>query len=203
MKKKNVLIILLMILSLTFAGCVDEKTGTAIVKYINQADDQMTNTSEQVQSGNIQYYFTKSGQHPDEQLIKVINSSRNTLDIAIYSLTKQDIVDAIINAKNRGVTVRVMTDRGESKSKYESKELKKLKKDGIPVKVNTHPGLLHLKMTVADKKIGTTGSFNYTENASKENDEMLVIINNSKVASDFDNEFENMWNNNAEYEYYN
>lgn len=183
--------------SLILSGCAINKESNKKI-YSNQHQTQST-----IDSNNIGYYFTKADQHPDQQLIGVINSSKSSLDIAIYSLTKQSIVDSIIKAKSRGVSVRIMTDKIESKSKSESKELVLLKNAKIPVKINTHPGLLHIKMTVADKRVATTGSYNYTENATERNDEMLVIINDSKVAQGFDNEFESMWVNNKEYKNYN
>ena len=189
---KKIFIGLLIISFIGFAGCTKfgSKTST---KELPEA------TTQQAQGSNLQYYFTKANQHPDEKLIKVIDSSKTTLDIAIYSLTKQSIVDAIIGAKKRGVTVRVMTDKVESKGKSASKELKLIKDAGIPIKINSHVGLMYIKMTIADKKIATTGSYNYTEGGTKDNDDTLVIINDPKVAQDFDNEFESMWGNTKEY----
>jgi len=156
----------------------------------------------QTQSTNIQYYFTRANQHCDIQLIKVIDSAKSKVDIAIYSLTKKSIVDSIIQAKSKGIQVRVITDKIESKTKSEKKMLILLKNANIPIKINSHSGLMHMKVTVADDKIVTTGSYNYTEGATKVNDEVLLIINDSKIAKGFDNEFNNMWNDNEEYKDY-
>jgi hypothetical protein len=41
-----------------------------------------------------------------------------------------------------------MTDKIESKSKSESKELALLQKDNIPIKINSHPGLLHINLEI-------------------------------------------------------
>lgn len=64
---------------------------------------------------------------------------------------------------------------------------------GIPVKINTHPGLMHLKMTIIDGKTATTGSYNYTKAASEENDEMFVVITDSAFVKTCQTEFERMW----------
>ena len=101
-------------------------------------------------SAPIQYYFPRAGQHPDQELIKVINSANKQLDIAIYSLTKKDIVNAIVAAKNRGVAVRLITDKQEASNKSQAQELTALSKAGISIKINTHKGLMHLKVTIAD-----------------------------------------------------
>lgn len=156
----------------------------------------------QVKSGNVNCYFPREGQKPQPALIKVISSSEKTLDMAIYSFTDTKIADALAAAEERGVTVRVITDGQESKSKYQKKVLDKLKKAGIPIKVDTHSGLMHLKITIADKKTATTGSFNYTKSAEEKNDEVFVVIKNSDVAKSFSEEFENMWGDSGNFENY-
>ena len=47
-----------------------------------------------------------------EELIFRINSAQSSVDIAIYSFTLDEISDALIDAKQRGVKVRVLFDEG-------------------------------------------------------------------------------------------
>jgi phosphatidylserine/phosphatidylglycerophosphate/cardiolipin synthase-like enzyme len=150
----------------------------------------------------ISYYFPRAGQRPDLELINVINSARNNLDIAIYSLTKTNIVNAIVAAEKRGVTVRIITDKEESSSKSQEKELNILSSTGIPIKINSHQGLMHLKVTIADDSTVTTGSYNYTNEATYDNDEVLVIIHSQSMAQDWDSEFGRMWADTADYSNY-
>jgi phosphatidylserine/phosphatidylglycerophosphate/cardiolipin synthase-like enzyme len=153
-------------------------------------------------TNGISYYFSQENQQPDVQLINVINSANNTLDIAIYSITKPNIVNAIIAAENRGVSVRIITDKIESNTSSESQELSALQNAGIPIQINTHSGLMHMKVTIADNSIVTTGSYNYTNNATYENDEVLVVINNPTIAQNWDTEFNNMWNDTTRFTSY-
>lgn len=176
--------------------------GFSVFHKTNTMQQNTTPTETTASAIDTKYYFPRAGQAPDKELINIINSSEKTLDIAIYSLTKQNIVNAIAKAQERGVTVRIITDKQESNSKYESKELAYLKKSNISIKINTHSGLMHLKTTIADNKIVTTGSYNYTEAATNKNDEVLVVINNNDIASDWDKEFERMWNDNKNYTNY-
>ena len=142
--------------------------------------------------------FTRAKQHPETLLIHTINSAVSTLDVAIYSLTYPDIVDAIRTAKLRGVQVRLITDKHESVYKQQEEALKWLGSAGIPFKVNTHSGLMHL--TIADQKIVTTGSFNYSKAASTVNDEVLFVIHSQEAAESFTAEFESMWDHAKKYE---
>lgn len=166
---------------------------------VNNTSNTTTSTST---TGEVSSYFSQDNGNCDQQLVQVINSSKSTLDVAIYSLTKENIVDTIINAKKHGVNVRLITDRIESKSKSESKQLVRLKDTGIPIKVNVHKGLMHMKVSIIDKNIVTTGSYNYTQNATKENDEVFVVLRNSNAAQQYENEFERMWNDNTNFKEY-
>jgi phosphatidylserine/phosphatidylglycerophosphate/cardiolipin synthase-like enzyme len=141
----------------------------------------------------VDWSFTKAGQHPEKLLIDVIKSAKSSLDIAIYSLTYPNIVQAIKDAKKRGVAVRVISDKIQSSGKAQKEALKILGSAGIPIKINTHSGLMHLKVTIADKKIATTGSFNYSKAASTSNDEVLMVVHDATVAKSFADQFEAMW----------
>ncbi|MBU3161146.1 phospholipase D family protein [Clostridium frigoris] len=150
----------------------------------------------------IKYYFTRVTGDLDKQMIKVIDTSVDTLDIAIYTITLPNVVDAIISSKKRGVIVRILTDSKTCVYASVGEQLNRLKLLGIPVKINTHYGYMHLKVTIADSKIITTGSYNYTGSATNNHDENLVIISNEKIAKDYRHEFNIMWNDTYNYENY-
>ena len=144
-----------------------------------------------VKSADVEWTFV--GADEEKLLIDVIRSAKTSLDIAIYSLTDPDIVGAIRDAKKRGVAVRLITDKQQAGGASQTEALKILGSAGVPIKLNSHSGLMHLKMTIADKKIGTTGSFNYSKSASESNDEVLMVIRNADVAKSFSSQFESMW----------
>jgi len=145
-------------------------------------------------SNKIEWAFTKADQKPENLLISVINGAQTQLDVAIYSLTHPDIVAAIKEAKKRGVNVRLITDKQQAGGQSQTEALKILGSAGVPTKINSHSGLMHLKMVVADKKIATTGSFNFSKAASTTNDEILMVLRDETVAKSFAAEFERMWN---------
>ncbi|MDQ7092153.1 phospholipase D family protein [Desulfosporosinus sp. PR] len=181
---KKIIIPLLLCISLSLSGCA----ATVASQPLSTA-----------QSGQVEYFFTRAHQHPEQALESQINSAKSSLDIAIYSLTKKDIVESIVSAKKRGISVRIITDRTEAKTKAEASELLLLKKADIPIKEDTHSGLMHMKVSIIDKSVVTTGSYNYTQNASTDNDEVLVVIHDAKIASDWANEFEQMWEDTKNY----
>ncbi|MFB6364318.1 phospholipase D-like domain-containing protein [Paenibacillus elgii] len=182
------------------AGCTQAEPQAVAASEQNTASAPITNSQDapkeaakQPTPTNVEFAFTRAGQHPEKVLIDVINSAKETLDIAIYSITHQDIVTAIQDAKKRGVAVRVLTDKTKSEGKAQGKALKILGGAGIPIKINSHSGHMHLKVTIADKKVVTSGSLNYKASSTK-NDDVLVVIREESAAKTFTDEFEKMWN---------
>jgi phosphatidylserine/phosphatidylglycerophosphate/cardiolipin synthase-like enzyme len=153
-----------------------------------------------IQSGQIGVYFPQIGDDPAPVLVKLYDSANMTLDIAIYSLTSPVIIRAIERAKERGIVVRVITDRREEQTQYQHIAIDDLRFDGIPVLINSHSGLMHLKMSVVDDKIATVGSYNYSLAASQTNDDMLVIITEPLFAKKCADEFDRMWTDSKNFE---
>jgi phosphatidylserine/phosphatidylglycerophosphate/cardiolipin synthase-like enzyme len=147
---------------------------------------------------NIGYAFSKAKQRPEQKLMEVIDNAKSKLDIAIYTITDEIIVDRIISASNRGVKVRIITDYDMSKNipknQWQRKVLRMMDNCGIPIKINKYNGFMHLKVTIADDLIVTTGSYNYSKAARTKNAEILVVIDNEKTAKEWATEFESMWN---------
>lgn len=208
MKSKNIkgLLIGIAVVATMFGGCAKNNIALnsstsniakQVVSRVEGSNSQATPVT--LQDNQTAYYFTQADQHPDQQLVAVINSATKTLDVASYSLTKDNIVDAIISAKKRGVQVRIISDKQQSAGKTQKVAINRFIEAGIPVQVNTHSGLMHLKVSIIDNQIATTGSFNYTNNASTNNDEVLVITKSPQSASQFETQFNRMWNDTGDF----
>ncbi|MDR3593778.1 phospholipase D-like domain-containing protein [Clostridium sp.] len=195
MNKKHIIYIitgLFVISSLLFVRC-SSKMASA---------ESKTESIQSQDNNQIEIYFTKKDGNLDKILIKEINSALKNLDIAIYSITKENIVNAIIDAKKRGVDVKVITDKQEAHTKAQKAMLDKLKVNNIPVKINSHTGLMHLKLSVIDDKTALAGSYNYTLNATKVNDENLIIMRMPNIVNNYSTEFNTIWNDTKNYSNY-
>ena len=141
----------------------------------------------------IQLYFPRAGQDPAPVLVKLYNGATTSLYIAIYSLTHPDIVKAIGDAQKRGVKVKIITDSDAATSNTQKHAVNDLLTLGIPVKINLHNGLMHLKMSVIDGRTATIGSYNYTLSASQQNDEVMVVITQAAAVQSCQDEFNRLW----------
>lgn len=129
------------------------------------------------------------------QVIGFIDHCTSTLDIAVYAMTHNNIRDAILQAKVRGVVVRVITDDLQSRNKWADDET--LEAAGIEVRRDTQSGAMHHKFCIGDADAIITGSFNWSANADQRNAENFVIIRLSYVVKLFQAEYDRIWTLNA------
>lgn len=146
------------------------------------------------QSQQISVYFPRAGQDPAPVLTGLYGGAKNTIDVGIYGLTHPDIVKALVDAHRRGVKVRIITDNESSGGNTQKHAIGTLTMAGVPVKLNSHSGLMHLKMSIVDGQTVTTGSYNYTKSASERNDEMLAVVRDPGFVGACQGEFDRMWN---------
>jgi phosphatidylserine/phosphatidylglycerophosphate/cardiolipin synthase-like enzyme len=160
-------------------------------KDIEQEEDDTKKKSAQ----KLKYFYSKSSS-PQIQLINVIDKAKETIDVAVYYITETKIVTHLCSATNRGVKIRIITDQDDS---YQQPALEKLLNSGIPIKTNTYKGKMHLKNMIIDQKIITSGSYNFTQSAETKNEEVLIISDDEKIAKEWTEKFEEMWNDNINY----
>ncbi|MEO1784926.1 phospholipase D-like domain-containing protein [Thermodesulfobium sp. 4217-1] len=156
-------------------------------------------STEQISSKSVELLFPRENENPVPVLTNLYNNAKKKIDVAIYSFTQPEILKALTNAKKRGVDVRVIVDREQSNGNVMKHAINTLLIDKIPVKVNTHSGLMHLKMSVIDDSIATTGSYNYSKAATDTNDEMFVVVSDQAFAKKCENYFDRMWNDNENF----
>jgi len=145
------------------------------------------------QTGVIGVYFSPKG-GCESQVIYWISRANVSIHILIYSFTLDSIGDALINASNRGVEVQVVFEKSQI-STYS--EYNRLKTAGIPVRNDTNPDFMHDKVMIVDDAMVLTGSFNWSASAENDNNENLIIINSTYIASIYATEFQKIWNQSA------
>jgi len=130
---------------------------------------------------------------PADRLVALYGAAQKSIYLAIYGLTYPPIIKALVAAHKRGVDVRVITDRQKLEDRNQRSGLETLRLAGIPIKVNTHDGLMHIKQAVIDERISTTGSLNQTTSAARYNDERLDILHDPVSTRRAYDKFLKMW----------
>jgi phosphatidylserine/phosphatidylglycerophosphate/cardiolipin synthase-like enzyme len=127
------------------------------------------------------------------KIVQEINHAQDTIDIAIYSFTRDEIADALIAAKNRGVEIRILAD--SSQASGTGSEIVRLESNGFQLKRTNGGGggILHDKFAIFDGRLVLTGSYNWSTAAEEDNDENAVFICERSVIQAFQTNFNLMW----------
>jgi phosphatidylserine/phosphatidylglycerophosphate/cardiolipin synthase-like enzyme len=195
MKKWFVITALLAVLS----GCSVQEAPSApndqgqVQVSVSKVKSSLTSAEVDNFEKNVEWAFTREKDHPEKLLVNTIEAAKSEIDVMIYSITQDNVIKAILDAKKRGVNVRIITDQEQAQNRSQAEDLRKLATAGISVKVKKSKGLMHIKSVVVDRKVVTTGSFNFTNAASTVNNEVLVVIHDEVMATSWANEFEDMY----------
>jgi|GEM_PF-1086492 len=152
-----------------------------------------SSTTVPITPGSIAVFFSPRGGCTDE-VIAQISRAVNSIDVAMYSFTSDPIAQALVNAKGRGVIVRVLLDRSQAQSSYSKASF--LASCGIQVSLYTHSGKMHNKIAIIDGAVVITGSFNWSNVAEERNQENMLVITDSWVAQIYENRFNTLWEDN-------
>lgn len=132
-----------------------------------------------------------------EEIIKQIDNAESYVDIAMYSFTYGPTAEAIIRAKNRGVTIRILMDKGRSQKK--SSKHKFLLDNKIVIIQDRRSGIMHNKIAIIDGRILFTGSYNWSKAAEETNQEnLLEFIDEKEIIKVYQERFDYLWEYNSE-----
>ncbi|MGK5088126.1 phospholipase D-like domain-containing protein [Bdellovibrionota bacterium FG-2] len=132
------------------------------------------------------------GENCDEKLLLFVRSARKMIDVAIYDITLESLVNELI-LKGKSIPVRVIVD--ERQSKGSRSRVLQLANQGAAIRFGRQSGFFHNKFTIVDGKKVETGSFNYTERATHLNSENQVYLETPEVVTAYQKHFEDLWKN--------
>lgn len=143
----------------------------------------------------VRSYFSPTDHATVNAVVPLIDGAAHTLDIAMFYFTSQPIADAVLAAKARGVSVRMVLDASGAANAYSKHP--SLCQSNIPVKIENWGGKSHSKWAVADAGYTTAavvfGSMNWTAAGDNKNDENTLHVRNAAFANSFHDEFERQW----------
>ncbi|XP_004525895.1 mitochondrial cardiolipin hydrolase [Ceratitis capitata] len=146
------------------------------------------------------------------RLISLLDESKYTIDLAMYTFTSYVLCQAFMRAIRRGVSVRIISDKEMvySSGSY----IITLTKAGVPVRCPMTTMLMHHKFCLIDapkraqsvlanvdklydsrnvKGVLMSGSLNWTMQGFGGNWENIVVSSNKMLVEQFEDEFQRMW----------
>ncbi len=128
-----------------------------------------------------------------EQLISLIQQEHKKIQIAVFRLSDKQIAQALIEQKNKGITIEIITDSGGLDSRITKILL--LHQAKIPIFIyptnSTNQGLMHHKFCLFfenssnSEQIVWTGSYNFSQAANTKNQENVIIARDITIFSQY------------------
>ncbi|HKI61756.1 MAG TPA: phospholipase D-like domain-containing protein [Mariprofundaceae bacterium] len=160
-----------------------------------------------VKVGNIEFYSGPDAvgapDNLEKTIIDFINGAKKSLEIAVQELENKEIAKAIISARQRKVTVKLVLEQDYLRASRASRDPWEYKgvneenrqihdailRANIDVKSDYNPSIFHQKFIVRDRESVLTGSTNFTPTGTSQNLNHVVIIHDKGIARIYYREF--------------
>ena len=114
--------------------------------------------------------------------------AQQSIHFLAFSFTNDVIGKAMLARAKAGVSVAGVFEKTGSETQYS--EYGKMRKAKLDVLQDGNPYVMHHKVIIIDGHTVIFGSFNFSNNADKDNDENLLIIDDPTLAQAFEAEFQ-------------
>lgn len=138
----------------------------------------------------VDVYFSPEDE-PRLALLDVINGADSEIRFMAFSFTDEAVAEALIAAERRGVEVQGVFETFQAGNAYSQDD--RLRNLDFDVRLDGNGGVMHHKVMIIDGQTVVTGSYNFTLNASRSNDETLMVLEDSTIAAAFLEEWERVW----------
>jgi len=138
----------------------------------------------------IQIYFSPEDKVMD-RIIPIVSSAQSNIRFLAFSFTDYPLAKAMIDRSAAGVDVAGVYEKLGSET--DSAEMKTFLCARVPVRQDGNPKFLHDKLIIVDNHIVISGSFNFSSNATDNNDENVMIVDNAEIANLYMQEFGRIW----------
>lgn len=164
--------------------------AVAILLWLEKLTKAIDNFRQSETSSIAEAHFSP-GEDCRRQLLDLLVSARESIDISVFTISDDRLTDAIYAAHQRKIRVRVITDN--DKARDEGSDIFYLIDKGVDVRMDNTENHMHHKFAVIDKKVLVNGSFNWTRSASDSNQENILVTDEPKLVTAYLNEFEDLW----------
>lgn len=135
-------------------------------------------------------YFSP-GEDCLHRIRRFIREASSSLDICVFTITDNRIVEALVEAHQKGIRVRIISD--DDKSEDLGSDLEYLSDQGIACLYDRTSAHMHHKFAIADGNKLLNGSYNWTRAACRENNENITVTNQRPLVERFISEFSSLW----------
>jgi phosphatidylserine/phosphatidylglycerophosphate/cardiolipin synthase-like enzyme len=126
-----------------------------------------------------------------QHVLEHLKSARGSIRFMAFSFTSAPIADALAAKARAGLSVRGVFESQNASGTGAA--FGRLRQAGVDVIEDGNCYIMHHKVIVVDERTVITGSYNFTSSAEKDNDENLVIVDDSTLARAYLDEFDRVY----------
>lgn len=126
-------------------------------------------------------------------VLNTIDSSRQSIRLMGYSFTSPKVVKALVAAHQRGVDVKIVLDDRGNRGKASVAAMNIIVNAGIPLRTNGHFPIQHDKIIISDNQTVESGSYNYTNAATRNSENALVLHDVPELAQTYLTHWQSRW----------
>ncbi len=160
-------------------------------KEFNQMYEGKFHSDKILSVNNSGIYFSPQNKTIQNTILPLIRNAKTYIYIPAFLISHKGMVTELIQAKNRGVDVRIITDALNASAKYS--KVRELRAAGMPVKIENYAGKMHSKTMIIDDKYLILGSMNFSKSGESKNDENLIVLENKEAAIFYKQFFLYLW----------
>jgi phosphatidylserine/phosphatidylglycerophosphate/cardiolipin synthase-like enzyme len=124
-------------------------------------------------------------------IMDTLAEAESTIHFLAFVFTSEPIAEVLIDRVADGVTVRGVLEARSTHNQYSQHS--RLTAAGAEVLLDANPYVMHHKVFIIDEETVILGSYNFSASAEEENDENLLIIHDSQLATAFLAEFQHIY----------
>ena len=140
---------------------------------------------------NISIWFSPQDKGITKAILPLIKNAKKYIYIPTFVITEKRTTAELINAKRRGVDVKIIADALNASTQHSRH--KELRNAGIEVKAENYAGKMHSKTMIIDDEYLIIGSMNFSNSGENRNDENMVILKDTNAAKFYKNFFLYEW----------
>ncbi|WP_342608549.1 phospholipase D-like domain-containing protein [Vibrio tritonius] len=152
---------------------------------------KILDTARETQVSEIAGSWFSPGKACFNGIVEQLKLAQHHIDICVFTIADDDLTKHILQAHERGVEVRVITDR--NKRFDVGSDVDYLARKGVQVKIDTSDYHMHHKFAIFDGIRMINGSFNWTRSASRYNQEDITLTDDERFITAFQQQFEKLW----------
>jgi phosphatidylserine/phosphatidylglycerophosphate/cardiolipin synthase-like enzyme len=161
-----------------------------VISWLEETVQALLPTRRVPEASRMEAHFSP-GEAPLRAIVKLLEEARGSIDVCVFTVTDDRLARALLEAHQRGVRVRVVSD--DEKALDAGSDVGRLSDAGIPVRLDRTEAHMHHKFALFDRLRLLTGSYNWTRSAATVNHENVLVSDDPRLVQPFCRAFDDLW----------